>query len=274
MRGTWKAGLGVAVAMLLAIGLIGCSELLRDEVDPECQLRLIIESPAGSRAIGVAEFEVTSMIVRVYDPSDALVQTIAWDPMSTPGARLVTLSGPGRYELEVTHIADNDGDPVEATERVSFMIRARRITVITIVPGMIGVIDVDNEDGSGPMDGTITVRLEGADEHDGKVFVYAVFEQGADFWAGDPSLAWGVFEIADGGGEGGTVDGSMPDPQPVVVFSGGETYDLFGVIHASDFPAPGNWITASPIPVYVDGDVTVTVVYPDDFEPLDPSFYE
>ena len=135
------------VLLLLLGAVFGCSLLLRDEAQQTgWHIRLNIAAPAASRAINVSEHEVTALIVRVYDPDDQLLETIDWQPDQGPRSYLVPVSQVGQHRIEVTHIGEDNGTAVQALESALFTIQAMRITVIDIVPGAIGVIQIDGEE--------------------------------------------------------------------------------------------------------------------------------
>jgi hypothetical protein len=118
-----------------------------------------------------------------------------------------------------------------------------------------------------PEDGTITVRVTGADAHNGAYFYYAVGASGDDLsdpadWLGvaptDPTIAGGTVECI-------TVDVGTYDP---VTFTGGESYDAIGLIDADldgDITQGIDYVTDPVRTVVVNGDTTLELVYPTEF---------
>jgi hypothetical protein len=93
------------------------------------------------RAIYVSEYEVRELLIEVYDPEWYLVDAIWWHVDDPPLEHTVYVNGEGEYNVMVTHFGDSDGEPYEAQEGVMVPIYAGIITRITVVPGMIGVIE-------------------------------------------------------------------------------------------------------------------------------------
>lgn len=112
-----------------------------------------------------------------------------------------------------------------------------------------------------PEFGTITVRLTGATEHNGKVFFYTVGTSGGDDYSAGQSIANGSIED--------TINNHDTVPQ---LFLGGEVLSVRGYIDVDDNGGPGDPPTGGVdfasawIPYIVDGDIIVDFVYPDDFE--------
>jgi hypothetical protein len=115
----------------------------------------------------------------------------------------------------------------------------------------------------GAADGTISVLLTGANEHDGKQFMIAVFPAGERYPA--LILGWNANEIIDGAASNIALDSSSTeDPMPPMIFTGGESYDVIALLFAGDYPSPGDPY-AEITGVVVDGDMVFTLAYPQDF---------
>lgn len=148
--------------------------------------------------------------------------------------------------------------------------KSKRVYATTVVALSIGLLALlsgcpDNGVGATEEDGTITVRLTGADAHNGEHFYYAVGAAGDDL--SDPANWLGVAPtaptITGGTVECITVDFGTDDP---ATFTGGESYDASGMIDAdlSGDLTSGDY-TFGPETVVVDGDTILNLVYPTDF---------
>jgi hypothetical protein len=126
----------LAVAALLAAG---CPLLLEGGL-----IRLQIDTAAESRGIAVGDLEVTGLRIRVHDPAGEILETIDWDAAEGPRSYLVLVKQAGECEIEVTRFGEKEGEVVQAAESEVFEVQARRITIIDIVPGCIGVIHIQN----------------------------------------------------------------------------------------------------------------------------------
>lgn len=126
----------LAAAALLAAG---CPLLLEGGL-----IRLQIDTAAESRGIAAGELEVTGLRIRVCDPAGGNLETISWDPAEGSRSYLILVKPAGECEIEVTHVGEQEGEAVQAAESEVCEVQARRITVIDIVPGCIGVIRIQN----------------------------------------------------------------------------------------------------------------------------------
>ena len=145
---------GLAAMVLLAA--FGCSLLVRDDsAEPAGSgwyIKLRIQAPAAAKGITVSELDVTGLQILVRDSSDVVLQTIDWAVGQGGKDYVVPVKQLGEHEIEVTHYGLRQGQPVQVTESATFTIRAMKITVIDIVPGCIGVIDVGGEEPPEPVD--------------------------------------------------------------------------------------------------------------------------
>jgi hypothetical protein len=131
------------VALALAL-LFGCARLFWDAPqDSRWYIRLNVGNP-GAKAISVVEHDVTRVEVQLFAPGDSLpFYTLTWHAGDDPVSELIPVSEEGEYEIQVTHVGDDNGEPVEAKESASFNIAAMVITVINVTPGAVGVIEVE-----------------------------------------------------------------------------------------------------------------------------------
>jgi hypothetical protein len=147
-----KRVLGLAGIVLLALALLfGCARLFWGTTGQSgWYIRLNIGDP-GSKAISVEEYDVTQVDVGIFAPGETLpFYTLTWYAGDDPVSELIPVSEEGEYEIQVTQVADNNGEPVEAKESASFNIAAMVITVINVTPGAVGVIAVDGENVGDP----------------------------------------------------------------------------------------------------------------------------
>ena len=134
----------LGIAFLVAATLFGCSLLLRDGSEQsDWHIKLNIGNPADAKAIAVNEYDVTALAVELYDPYGELIEEISWQVADGQQSYLIPISEQGQYEIFVTHISDENGKTVEAEESALFNIQAMVITVIDIIPGCIGTINVE-----------------------------------------------------------------------------------------------------------------------------------
>ena len=137
-----------SLALLLGGALLlqtGCPQPLAERGRDQTgwQIRLNVQAPVSAMAIEVGEYEVTGLLIELYDPQGELLRSIEWEATEGPRSYTVAVQERGQYQISVTHYGEKDGQTVEATESAAFNIQAMRITVIDIVPGAIGVIGVD-----------------------------------------------------------------------------------------------------------------------------------
>ncbi|UCF98849.1 MAG: hypothetical protein JSV89_04750 [Spirochaetaceae bacterium] len=144
MSRTNKVLLCSGAAVFCLISLFGCFLLVPEESDDfGWYIQLNINHPASAKAITVTEYDVTGLTVEVYDPNTALIQIIDWVPQDGSTSARIPVTDKGEYEIVVTHIGENNGEVVEAEESATFNIQAMVIAVIDIVPGCIGMIEVE-----------------------------------------------------------------------------------------------------------------------------------
>jgi len=266
--------MAAGIVLLAAIVLFGCSLLGREAAGPDgWYIRLNIGSP-GAKGINVGEYEVIAVEVALFEPGEEFpFFGVSCDVDDFPFSELIPVSGPGTYEIRVTHIGEDNGEPVEVTESAAFQIEAMLITVIEIVPGCVGTIEMPGG-GEPPQmeDGRIFVHLNGMLVPDDTTVPIGVFPAGID-----PSQDPMGTMAAMGGSEiiGGEMFSTMTEPDtPIVWFgTGGEYYDVYIWIDMNNnldevmFPEPDEDLQAIvfPVTVQIDGDVTLEFDY-DDFE--------
>jgi hypothetical protein len=140
-----KRVLCLAGILVLALAmLVGCARLFwNDDAQSGWYIRLNVGGP-GSKAISVEEYDVTRVEVQLFAPEESVpFYTLTWYAGDDPVSELIPVSEEGEYEIQVTHVGDDNGEPVEAKESSSFNIAAMVITVINVTPGAVGVIDVE-----------------------------------------------------------------------------------------------------------------------------------
>ena len=138
------------IALVIVAMLLGCARLYwNPEEQDGGYIQLNVGQP-GAKGIDVEYHEVTSLSITVYDPEEQELATFEWDADDGPQSYLVQVDTTGTYGIEVTHISDDGGEVVEATETAEFEIAAMVITVIDITPGAVGNIEVDGEPAGDP----------------------------------------------------------------------------------------------------------------------------
>ena len=139
------------IVVLALTVLFGCDLLWEPPERSGWYIQLNIGDP-GAKAIGVSEYEVTALSIAVYDPEDQLLESVEWDAVDGPASYSVQVNQAGTHRIEVTHIGENNGEVVEAEESTEFDIAPMVITVIDITPGAVGLVRVDGEQPSEPID--------------------------------------------------------------------------------------------------------------------------
>ena len=144
-----------------------------------------------------------------------------------------------------------------------------RITVITLSIGLLGLLTGCPEEAAPPSleDGTITVRVTGAGDHDGKQTFFAVVAAGDDLLDSNNHIAENTENVITGGSlEVIMLDPLDPTETVPEIFTGGESYDVGGIIDVDDdddITSGVDYLTSRT--VVVDGDMIVEFVYPTDF---------
>jgi hypothetical protein len=114
-------------------------------------------------------------------------------------------------------------------------------------------------------DGTITVNITGADIHNTKNVFLSAFNEGGPYVPGN-ELATSAPVIA-----GGAVSSTLEEPAAnayAFIFTGGESYDLSVLLDVDgddSYTSAVDYILSAVRTVVVDGNMTVDLVYPEDF---------
>jgi hypothetical protein len=147
-----KRVLGLAFIVVLALVLLfGCAWLFWDTTGQSGWYILLNIGGAGTKTIVVEEYDVTRVEVELFAPGESLpFYTLTWYAGDDPVSELIPVSEQGEYEIQVTHVGDDNGEPVEAEESATFNIKAMIITVIDIIPGCIGTIEIEPGTEDGP----------------------------------------------------------------------------------------------------------------------------
>ena len=162
MTGLRKTVFGILAAMSLIL-LVTCGMLpgnLEDGV-----ISLSVGGGGGSRALEVKEYDVESLDLEIYgpDPEDPGTEILIWDEhwaAPDPETYLIQGIGPGAYRIVVTHNGVNGDENLSVTEEAEFGVAAMRITRISVIPGMLGVLEVDGTADPVDLSGHWTVTWE------------------------------------------------------------------------------------------------------------------
>jgi hypothetical protein len=152
MENTKKVLSAGGIAALIMAGLImftvfSCFFLPTDDFARDgWYIKLNIDPGSASKAINVTEYTVTELLIEVCDPDEQLIQTIHWYAGDGEQTYLIPVQDQGQYGIQVTHIGEKDGDEYEAVESAAFNMQAMTITVIDIIPGFIGEINIEPGD--------------------------------------------------------------------------------------------------------------------------------
>jgi hypothetical protein len=158
MSNTKNGFLGAGIALLVLFTIFSCFFLPTDDFTKDgWYIKLNIDPASGSKAINVTEYTVTELLIKVYDPDEQLIQTVHWYAGDGSQSYLIPVGEQGQYEIQITHIGEKNGDDYEVSESAVFNMQAMTITVIDIVPGFIGEINIEPGDEEPPVDPIIGV---------------------------------------------------------------------------------------------------------------------
>jgi hypothetical protein len=255
---TGTKGIVVLTGVVVIAMLVGCTQLFWDEPEQSGYIELNIGHPAAVKGISITEHGVTGLYIEIYDPDDYLLDTVAWDVQDGSKSYLIQVSEAGLYRIEVTHISDDDGEPMEATEHATFNIQAMVITEINITPGVIGMIGVSGEEHE---NGTLTVSVTDVAAPEETSVLMGVFPAGIDPGTDPMALILAMGHIVLFGGSGNDTV-SVPDSEDLWIGTGGEFYDVYIWVDVNDnldivmYPEPGIDLQLStfPVTVEIDGD--------------------
>jgi hypothetical protein len=151
---TKKVLLFPGIALLAAVVLLACSLPFSQNNGEEngWYIKINITDPSEAKAVVVSEYEVTALNIEVFDPEEQLLETFQWNAAEGPASYVVPVTQEGPHRIDVTHIGEDNGEPVEATESTTANIRAMVITVVNITPGCIGIVDVEPGEEPEPID--------------------------------------------------------------------------------------------------------------------------
>jgi hypothetical protein len=263
MKATKRSILSAGIVLIALAMLFGCSLSPWDSAGQSgWYIKLEIGNPVA-KGIDIEEYDVTGVNVKVYGPGDELLDTVDWAASEGSQSYLIPVSEAGLYGIEVTHVSDSGGEVVRASEYASFHIEAMTITVVSITPGCIGVIDVAG--GSAEKeDGTLTVHLAGIGAPDGTRALVGVFPAGVDPMP-DPMAV--IVAVAGGDLMDGalTSTATVEGEQTVWAGAGGNRYDLYIWVDMNNnadtvmYPEPGVdlQLLSFPYVVEIDGDTDV-----------------
>jgi hypothetical protein len=136
-RGFALAGLAVVTLALI----LGCS-LATEKVQTGTGVELFIGNTGLSRLLTVVEYDVTSLDI-VLRNGEVEIYSFTWYPYSSNSRIFIPILTAGTFDIDVTHHGEKDGETISVTENAKFRIKLGIITLIKIVPGMVGVIDVE-----------------------------------------------------------------------------------------------------------------------------------
>jgi hypothetical protein len=131
-----------AVAVPVFFVLVGCSplnDLASQQAGGGWYMELRVDAPPA-KSIAVTEYTVTGMSILVRDPEGNVLQTIAWAAGDGAQTYDVPVREAGQHRIDVTHVGEQDGQVVQASESAAFDIEAMKITAIDIIPGRVGGI--------------------------------------------------------------------------------------------------------------------------------------
>jgi hypothetical protein len=137
------------IIIIFPLLFASCTDVLTgsDNVDMTngvIELKIANPSPqTESRLITVNEYEVTGLLIVVTDPDNEEIQRIEWSASDNSKTYQIPVKSPGKHKVTVTHISNDNGKIVTATESAYFIIRPMLITLVEIIPGFVGFINID-----------------------------------------------------------------------------------------------------------------------------------
>jgi hypothetical protein len=187
----WLILSGLAVLTLLIIS--SCS-LASQDVMTGIGVSLYIDDDSLSRYISAKEFDVTSLDIAIKDGDTTLFE-VTWTPYGDWNRKFIPLLYGGSFDIEVTHHGEKAGETVSVTESAKFRYNAGIITIIRIVPGMVGVINIEPGEEPVPVDVTgnwdFYYSIDGEEEAGPEPFF--LDQSGEDITA-----AWGIIGTISG----------------------------------------------------------------------------
>jgi hypothetical protein len=135
-------GFVLAGLLVLSLFIIAACSLGTQDVEMRSGVSLQIGDGGLSRLLTVAEYDVTSLDIAILYEEDTVCE-FTWTPNGEWSRIFIPLLHGGRFDIVVTHNGVKDGEFFSATESAKFRYDFGIITVIKIIPGMVGVIDVD-----------------------------------------------------------------------------------------------------------------------------------
>lgn len=147
----WKRGCVLAGAAAISLILIAsCSPAIGD-LTQESGINLYIGPDTVSRLLTVDEYEVKSLDIAIMAGDEAVCE-FSWVPNGEWDRKFIPMFSGGYFDIVVTHNGEKDGEFFSVTESARFRYDLGWITVIRIIPGMVGVIDVEPMDPPVPPD--------------------------------------------------------------------------------------------------------------------------
>lgn len=144
MNGIRKILLTIPAVLGLVV-LITCSLLPGDLEDGVIAIKVGI--PSGSRALEVREYDVESLDIAIYGPDGELLteHQFHWTP---PDSEVFWVKGigSGTYRVVVTHNGVNGDDSLSLIEEDIFEVSVMKITTISIIPGLLSMVEVEGEE--------------------------------------------------------------------------------------------------------------------------------
>jgi hypothetical protein len=161
-----KRGFLLLIAAAVCFALISSCSVIPNGTAADRVIFLTIGDSGGSRLVEVAEYDVTSLDVEIFDPDGELLWSTEWLAENGPQTYQIQVEQPGDHEIVLVHHGMNGEEDISATESAVFSIAGMMITVINVTPGAIGVLNISGgvvEDQCplvGTWEGTINVVME------------------------------------------------------------------------------------------------------------------
>lgn len=203
----------MGLALLTLLLAFSCS-LATDNVLSGTGVSLYIDDSGLSRFVAVDEFDVTSLDITLRN-GDEVMHTFTWVPHTDNSRIYIPILTAGTFDIDVTHNGIKGDETVSVTENAKFRIKLGIITIIKIVPGMVGAIDVEPIEEPDPIDLTgfwdVTWFFDGGVEF-GPLYTYM------NHTGNQITMPYGMSATLDG--DTFTMTGFIPDPFGIVEATG------------------------------------------------------
>jgi hypothetical protein len=138
-----KTGLLFVVVSVLTLLMVSACGMLFEGLEKGYNLVLTVQRQSPGRAVTVDYHDVTRLEMEVRrTETSGILQQFSWAPGDDDNRFIVNLGATGEYVLKVTHFYKGGGVEKPAEEWAKFKIKSYIITMINIMPGAVGAIEI------------------------------------------------------------------------------------------------------------------------------------